>query len=336
VTGQRVGVIGTGATAVQLVPELAARAERLHVFQRTPIWVLPKPDLPMPGPVRAIFRRLPVVQDSVRLTASALVEAGMVVGVIYNRQLPQISRAIERAGRLWIRAQVRDPELRRQLTPQYGFGCKRPSMSNSYFRTFTRDDTELVTDPIERITPSGLVTADGTERELDTLILATGFLTTEPDNAPSVPVLGRGGEDLGRFWQEQRFQAYEGITLPKFPNTFGIFGPYAFTGSSWMFMVENQVHHAVRVIQEARRRGATLAEIRQEPHDDFFQDMLRRQENTIFFNNNCGTSNSYYFDRHGDAPFVRPSTALEAWWRSRHFDLDHYRFDTLEREEAAA
>jgi cation diffusion facilitator CzcD-associated flavoprotein CzcO len=326
-SGERVGMIGTGATAVQLVPEVAGTASRLSVFQRTPIWVLPKPDFPMPGPVRSVFGRLPLVQDSLRLSASAAVEAGMVVGVIYNRQFPQITRGIERAGRWWIRRQVKDPDLRQALTPRYGFGCKRPSMSNDYFRSFERDDTELVTAPIERITPAGIRTEDGVERELDTLILATGYLTSEPGNAPPMPVIGRDGRDLGKFWQEERFQAYEGISTPKFPNAFAIFGPYAFTGSSWMFMVENQVHHAVRVIKEARKRGATMAEVRQEPHDEFFEHVLKRQQNTIFFNNNCGTANSYYFDSHGDAPFLRPSTALEAWWRSRHFDLDDYSFE---------
>lgn len=97
-----------------------------------------------------------------------------------------------------------------------------------------------------------------------------------------------------------------------------------------MFMVENQATHAVRVITEARKRGATCAEIRRDPHDRFFEDILRRQQNTIFFNNGCGTANSYYFDAHGDAPFLRPSLALEVWWRARHFPLDHYRFEAIE------
>jgi hypothetical protein len=203
-------------------------------------------------------------------------------------------------------------------------------MSNEYFATFNRANTQLVTDPIERITATGIRTADGIEREIDTLVLATGYQTTEPENAPPIPIVGRGGRDLGSFWREQRFQAYEGVSGPGFPNAFMTFGPYAFTGSSWMFMVENQSTHAVRVIEEARKRGATVAEIRREPHDRFFEDILRRQQNTIFFNNGCGTANSYYFDAHGDAPFLRPSLAGEAWWRARHFDLDDYRFEQIE------
>jgi cation diffusion facilitator CzcD-associated flavoprotein CzcO len=324
--GQRVGVIGTGATAVQLVPWIADRAAHTYVFQRTPIWVLPKPDVAIPAPVRAAFKYLPFVQDSVRLGASAAVEVGMVAGVIYNRQAPAISRGVEQLGRAWLRRQVAAPVLRDQLTPRYGFGCKRPSFSNDYYRTFTREDTTLVTDPIARITPTGIRTKDGEHRKLDTLVLATGFLVSEPENTPSIPLTGRAGLGLREFWHSERFQAYHGTSVPGFPNLFSIFGPYAATGSSWMFMVEYQSHHAVRVIKEARKRRATAVEVRQEPHDRYFADILRRQQNTIFFNNNCGPANSYYFDHHGDAPFLRPATALESWWRSRRFDLDDYRY----------
>ena len=336
-TGKRVAVIGTGATAVQLVPRVASWAKQLYVFQRTPIWVFPKPNFRMPKLVRSAFRRVPGFQNAVRLITSAAVEGGMVVGVVYNRQFPIITRGIEAFGRRFLRWQVPDPVLREKLTPRYGFGCKRPSMSNNWLRTFARKDTELVTEPIERITPTGIRTRDGAEREVDTLVLATGYLVSEPDNVPPIPIVGRGGVALGEFWQESRFQTYEGTTVPGFPNAFSIFGPYALIGSSWMFMIEYQANHAVRVIEETRRRGATLAEVRQEPHDAFFADTLRRQQNTVFFNNRCGASNSYYFDKHGDAPFLRPATALETWWRSKHFDLDDYRYEAVgERASAPA
>ena len=326
---RRVAIIGTGATAVQLVPRAASWAQQLYVFQRTPIWVFPKLNLEIPWFVRWLYRHVPGLQNLVRLIASAAVEVGMTVGVAHNRQLPFITRAIERFGRGFLRRQIPDPVLREKLTPKYGFGCKRPSMSNHYHRSFLRDDTELVTEPIERVTASGIRTTDGKEREVDTLVLATGYLVTDPENVPPIPIVGRGGVSLGDFWQENRFQTYEGTTVPGFPNAYSVFAPYALTGSSWMFMIEYQAHHIVRVITESHRRGATLAEVRREPHERFFADTLRRQQNTVFFNNRCGLSNSYYFDKHGDAPFLRPATAIESWWRSKTFDLDHYRYETV-------
>jgi cation diffusion facilitator CzcD-associated flavoprotein CzcO len=225
-----------------------------------------------------------------------------------------------------LEAQVSDATLRAKLTPNYGFGCKRPSFSSEYYPTLCRDNVELVTDPIDAVTPTGIVARDGGLREIDTLILATGFRVFEKGNTPPYEIYGRGGVELGSYWHEQRYQAYEGATVPGFPNLFLVLGPYATTGSSWFSMVEAQTSHAVRCLREAKRRRAPTVEIKRAPHDAFFRSVLRRQHNTVLYNNNCSSSNSYYFDHHGDAPFMRPSSGLELWWRSRHFDLDHYRF----------
>ncbi|MBI2570727.1 MAG: NAD(P)/FAD-dependent oxidoreductase [Candidatus Schekmanbacteria bacterium] len=325
-SGRRVAIIGTGATSVQLTPAIAPLVERLFVFQRTPIWILSKPDAEIPAALRTLFRYLPLTQTSVRAATSLLTEIIMTFGIVYNRQLPWLVRGLERICLNHLNAQVRDAELRRKLTPSYGFGCKRPSFSKDYFPAFNRANVELVTDRIDRMTPGGIRTVDGRERTVDTLILATGFKVFEKGNTPPFEVYGRGGIELGDFWDRHRYQAYEGATVPGFPNAFMVLGPYATTGSSWFSMVEAQTTHAVRCLSEARRRGARVIEIRQEPHDAFFQDILRRQKNTVFFNNNCARANSYYFDRHGDAPFLRPASGAELWWRCRTFDLDHYQF----------
>ncbi len=328
--GRRIAVMGTGATAVQLVPSLAPLAERLDVYQRTPIWILPKPDREIPEAVKVLFERAPLSQLAARFVTTAITEVVMVLGVVYNRQVPALTHAAERAGLRHLERQVEDPELRAKLTPRYGFGCKRPSFSNEYFATFNRPNVELVTEPIRRITEDSLVTADGRERAVDTLVLATGFQVFERRNLPTYEVIGRDGVDLGAFWEEHRYQAYEGATVPGFPNYFGILGPYATSGASWFSMVEAQTRHAMRCILEAKRRKATFIEIRQEPHDAYFREVLRRQKNTVFFNNRCDGANSYYFDRHGDAPFLRPSSGLEMHLRSFTFPLRHYRFERIE------
>ncbi|MEV0247565.1 NAD(P)/FAD-dependent oxidoreductase [Nocardia sp. NPDC050712] len=331
VPGRRIAVIGTGASAVQIVPWLAEHAAATYVYQRTPIWVMPKADLPIPRLARTALDRVPGLHTGLYLLMSAATEALMTLGAVYNRQLKPLTNAVQALGRLYLRTQVPDPRLRARLTPHYGFGCKRPTMSNNYFRAFGRGGAELVTAPIEGVTATGIRTADGVHREVDAIVCATGFLVTEAENMPKVPTIGRGGQDLGKFWEEQRLQAYEGNTVPGFPNLFQTFAPYSVIGTSWLFMIEYQVTHAIRVITETRQRGAVSAEIRQEHHDEYFRRTLRRMRNTVFFANDCAGSHSYYFDRHGDAPLLRPSTMLEAWWRARHFDLDHYRYRTDER-----
>ncbi|WP_238847506.1 flavin-containing monooxygenase [Nocardia arthritidis] len=325
-TGARVAVIGTGATAVQLVPAIADRVASLAIFQRTPIWVGPKPDVPIPAPVRAVFRRIPGAQQSFRALTTALTETVMTVGIVHNKQVPLLVRAIEQVCAANLRYQVPDGRLREKLTPHYGFGCKRPTFSNHYFRTFTRDHVELVTEPIERITETGVRTRDGVHREIDTLILATGFKVFEYGNAPPFPVFGSGGGELGEWWDEHRYQAYQGASVPGYPNLFLIAGPYAFTGGSYFQLIENQSRHAMRCVAHARDRGATRVEIRPEAHRRYFEYVQRRQPNTVFYNNNCAAANSYYFDKHGDAPILRPSSAVESWWDSRTFRLSDYEF----------
>jgi cation diffusion facilitator CzcD-associated flavoprotein CzcO len=326
--GERVAVIGTGATAVQLVPAIADTVGHMDVYQRTPIWVLPKNDAEL-GELRHVFRHVPFAQRITRALFMAAVEIPFVLTTAYNKQVPQLTRAMERIGRRWIERQVRgDTELIEKLTPRYGFGCKRPTMSNDYLRSFTREDVDLITEPIERITERGIRTRDGVEREVDTLIYATGYYTTEPGNLPTFPIAGAGGRDLNGFWMEKRFQAYEGVSVPGFPNLFLTFGPYLVPGMSILTAIENAAAHATRAIGAARRRGATRVEIRTEPHERYFALMQRRVKSTVFFNNGCANANSYYFDHHGDAPLLRPGGSLDAWWRARRYDLNDYAFST--------
>jgi cation diffusion facilitator CzcD-associated flavoprotein CzcO len=210
-------------------------------------------------------------------------------------------------------------------------------VSNRYYRAFTRPNTELVTDPIDRITPAGIVTADGRERELDTLVLATGFrLSYDPENYRRVPVTGRDGFDLADFIEREPLQAYEGVSLPQLPNTFMIFGPYSWTGSSWHVMVEAQSRHAVRVIREARRRGATMVAVTPEANQRFLDFVRHRSATSLLQGNNCAHANTYYFDHHGEVSLLRPTTALEAWWASRRFPLEDYDYEALESRGSSA
>ena len=216
--GKRVAVIGTGATAVQLVPTIAPDVRQLHVFQRTPIWIFPKPDAEIPWVLKKLYERLPFTQGSARMATNISTELIMVLGVVYTKQMKPLIKTVEAICRQHLKNQVKDPETRRKLTPDYGFGCKRPSFSSDYLKTFNRSNVELVTDGIEKITPTGIVTNDGQEREIDVLVCATGFKVFENGNTPTYKVYGVNGLELGQFWDEQRYQAYQGASVPDFPN----------------------------------------------------------------------------------------------------------------------
>lgn len=322
--GRRVALIGTGASAVQVVPSIAPEVAQLTVFQRTPIWCLPKLDGPMPTAVRRALRSVPGAQQVSRLLSQGLIELTFPVAAHYATVVP-IARASENVALRHLRKQVRDPEVRDKLTPRYDLGCKRPGFSNDYLRTFNRSNVGLETAPIAQIGADSVITADGAHGPFDVLVLATGFKVFEPGNMPPFPVTGAGGADLEGFWEANRYQAYQGVSVPGFPNMFTILGPYGYNGASYFTLIENQSRHIVRCLQQARRLGATRVEVTREANDRYFAQQLGRRHRQIFFQGNCGTANSYYFDSHGDAPF-RASTTLEARWRSTRFPLSDYAF----------
>ena len=332
--GKRVAVIGTGASAVQLIPEVAPHVAHLTVFQRTPIWCLPKYDFELPARLRWAMARVPGVMGATRLLSQAFVELTFPLAAHYDRPLHLASR-FEKQAREWIREQVDDPEIAAKLTPEYAIGCKRPSFHNSYLATFNRENVALETNPIERITPRGIVTAGGAEHEVDVLVLATGFKVFDPGNFPKYPVSGRGGADLERFWHEHRFQAYEGVSVPGFPNYWLVMGPYGYNGSSYFNLVETQSNHIVRALGYARERGAAAIEVSREANDRYFAEMMRRRKRQIFWQESCGLANSYYFDDHGDVP-LRPMPTIETMWRARRFPLDDYRLEWGGGREGAA
>lgn len=320
---KRVGVIGTGASAVQLIPHLARDANHLTVFQRTPIWVLRKHDRAIPQALKTVLRRLPLVRAATRLASQAFVEI-FPLSAHYSDLVP-FAKLAERACRSFLEQEITDPELRRKLTPDYSFGCKRPTFSNDYLATFTRDNVALETSAINNITEAGVRTADGNEHELDVLVLATGFKVFEPDNMPPFPITGRRGVDLGAWWGQNRYQAYEGVSVPGFPNYYMVLGPYGYNGSSYFALIENQTRHIIRCLRHAEQLGATSVEVSAEANDRFLAEMLDRRHRQVFYRGDCTRSNSYYFDAHGDVPF-RPSPTLESNWRSARFKLSNYRF----------
>jgi len=324
-TDKRAAVIGTGATAVQLIPTIADQLSDLTVYQRTAIWVSPKPDLPVPAPVRSVFATLPLSQRMVRLVGSAVLEVMMVAGVLNYRRLPAANMMGANLCRTHLKRQIKDPELRRKLTPDYSFGCKRPTFSNDYYPTFTKKHVHLETDPIASIDQTGISTKTGHRTDVDVLILATGFDLWET-NFPALEIIGREGLNLGEFWRTNRFQAYEGIAVPGFPNLLSLNSPYSYSGLSYFTTIESQMKHMDRLLGEVRRRSARSFEVSQAANTEFLDRMTARIGDSIFELGDCGSANSYYFNQHGEATLLRPTTTLNAFREAGHFDLDDYQY----------
>jgi len=323
-SGKRVAVIGTGASAVQVIPEIASKVKQLNVFQRTPIWCFPKFDAPVSGAAR-LAMRVPGGRTVQRLLSQAFVELTFPLAANYFTVNP-LARNMADAGRAYLRSQVDDPVVRDKLTPRYAVGCKRPGFHNTYLSTFNRDNVELITDPIAGITETAVTTADGRSHDVDVLVLATGFALMDAD-AGTYPIVGPGGSSLAEFWEENRLQAYEGVSVPGFPNMFTVFGPYGYVGSSYFALIEAQTHHIVRCLAQAERTHSTRVEVSGDANDRYFAEMMRKRHRQIFWQPSCQNANSYYFDRNGDVP-LRPTTTVEAFFRSRRFPLTDYRFNT--------
>jgi cation diffusion facilitator CzcD-associated flavoprotein CzcO len=306
---------------------IAEQVAQLDVYQRTAIWMMGKPDAPVSAALQSAFRRFPLLQKLIRLLINLVVEVTMGLGFIRYRHFPWIFAWLEKKLAQSIRDQVDDPETAEKLIPDYSFFCKRPSFSNVYYPTFNRENVDLITDPIERITKNAIVTCDGREREVEAIVCATGFSVFDRSCMPNFEVIGRDGLNLGDFWESNRYQAYEGATVPGFPNFFLMMGPYSAAGASYFTMIDTQTRHLTRCLEEARKHAFNYVEVKQQAHDRDFRKVNRRREDTVLFGGNCATSNSYYFDKHGDTPGLRPVTGGEHWLRSRFFSLRDYRFE---------
>lgn len=324
--GRRIAVIGTGATAVQLIPELAEDAGDLTVYQRTAIHVVPRLDFGYPRWVKRLFGRIPLTQRAIRTITDAIYEFFNYV-VLHQGKL--LYRRLDIGGadvaKMYRFATIRDPELRRQLTPDYDLGCKRPTFSNRYYRTFTKPTVHLQTSGIAEIEPDGIVANDGTRTQIDTLVLATGFDLWEA-NIPAIEIIGRDGRNLGKWWRENRFQAYQGVAIPYFPNYLSLASPYAFIGLNYFNTMEYQMRLMGRLFGELTRRGAKTFEVTEEANERYLQEMTDKVGDSVFAVGDCATARSYYFNPHGEATLLRPTTAKTAIREASEFPLTDFTF----------
>jgi cation diffusion facilitator CzcD-associated flavoprotein CzcO len=250
---QRIAVIGSAASAVQIVPEIVQEARQVHLFQRTANWVLPKQDTPYTEQQLSAFRSDHALLDAEREETYRQIDEGMTFANAEQLQ------EMERIG-LESLAQVEDPVIREKLRPQHPYGCKRPLLSNTFYPAFNRTNLELVTEPIERILPRGVRTEDGREREVDLIVYATGFSATRYLSA--LDVTGRGGLPIDDAWHDGA-NAYLGITTAGFPNLFMLYGPNTNNGSI-LEMIEHQTNHVLRHVERIAREGLAWVDVRPE------------------------------------------------------------------------
>jgi len=327
-TGKRVAVIGTGASAIQIVPELAKQAARLDVYQRTAPWVMPRRDVAYRPWQKWLLRTFPPVQRLARASVYLAREATVPMFVA----LPGLGKLAARSGIHNIDKAISDPVLRAKVLPHFALGCKRVLLSNDWYPALTRSNVQLITEPIRRLTETGIVTGDGTERQVDALIVATGFLPTELPIAQQIK--GTHGQTLSDAWSAHGIQAYKGSTVAGFPNLFMVVGPNTGLGhSSMVYMIESQLAYLVDAWRTMRRHDLATVEVLPEIQQAWNADLQRRMRRTVWHTGGC---RSWYLDAHGRNVTLWPRTTYTFRRLTKRFDLAAYRSTALADRPAAS
>ncbi|TJY62285.1 NAD(P)/FAD-dependent oxidoreductase [Sinimarinibacterium sp. CAU 1509] len=316
--GKRVAVIGTGASAIQFVPQIQKQVAHLDLYQRTPPWIMPKPDRPISEGERGLYRRFPVLQRAYRTALYWTLEA-RVLGFAIN---PKIMKLLEGQARKHIARQIADPALRAKLTPDFTFGCKRVLISDDYYPALAQPNVDVVTDGIREVRASSVVTTDGVERPVDCIIYGTGFKAQDP--LPRGAIFGRGGVDIVDAWT-QGPEAYKGTTVSGFPNLFMLMGPNTGLGhSSMVYMIESQIAYVLDAVLQMRAKGWAAVDVkadRQTRYNDGLQAALKKAIWT------AGGCKSWYLNAQGRNTTLWPSFTFKFRQALAHFDADNYQVE---------
>lgn len=313
--GRNVAVVGTGASAIQFVPRIAPRAGRLTVFQRTPPWVLPKADRSVTDLERRLFARVPAAQRAYRNAIYWRLESRFAAF-----EHPRLMWAAQQVAQWHLRRQVKDPRLRRALTPDYRMGCKRTLLSNDYYPALTRPNVDLVTSAVAEVRDDRVVTRDGTEHPADVLILGTGFHVT--DAYQQLPLTGRGGRAIQEVWADG-IEAYLGTTVSGFPNLFLLLGPNTGLGhNSMIFMIESQTRYVARCLDLLDRSGGQALEVLEPEQRAFNERIQGALAGEVWTADNC---TSWYLDGEGVNRAAWPGWTWQYRLRTRRPRPEHYR-----------
>ncbi|WP_034274072.1 flavin-containing monooxygenase [Haloechinothrix halophila] len=314
--GKRVAVIGTGASAIQFVPQIAPEVERLTLFQRTPPWVMPKPDHQVPRWAKALFRRAPITQRAVRNALYWFLESR---AIGFNGH-PAIMKAGERVCRRQINKAIKDPELRAKLTPDYRMGCKRVLQANDYYPALARQNVDVITDGIAEVRERSIIDSAGVEHEVDAIIYGTGFHVT--DAFDYLDITGENGRDLSTEWAEKGMTTHKGITVEGFPNLFFLLGPNTGLGHmSVVFMIESQARYVIGAINHVERSGARALRVRSDAQEEFQREIQDKLAKGVWSTGGC---TSWYLDAKGVNRTLWPGFTWKYWLETRKVDTSDY------------
>jgi cation diffusion facilitator CzcD-associated flavoprotein CzcO len=322
-TERRVAVVGTGASAIQFVPEIQPQVSKLHIFQRTPPWIVPRRDRRLSERERRLFRRFPAAQRAARASIYLFRE----LFLLGFRHL-WLAGQIEKLARRHLERQVTDPVLRAKLLPDYAIGCKRILISNNYFPSLMRSNVEVITEGIAEVRASSIVDRSGVERAVDAIIFGTGFRVTDPPLAAHIR--GREGRTLAEVWSGSP-QAYAGTTVAGFPNLFILLGPNTGLGhNSVVYMIEAQIEHLMAALKYMWRRGACAIEPRPEAQSAFVAEVQKRMEGTVWIAGGCA---SWYLDSNGRNSTIWPDFTWRFRRRVARLNRDEYVLSFPEKAE---
>jgi cation diffusion facilitator CzcD-associated flavoprotein CzcO len=322
-TGKRVAIIGTGASAIQVIPEIAEQVAHLDVYQRTAPWVMPRHDRAYTAIERLGFRFVPGLQ---KLYRTAIYWGRETYVPAFTWQ-PKILAPVQAIAEGNIKKGISDPALRAKVTPDFQMGCKRILISNTYYPALAQENVELITDGIAEITENGVITKDGVTREIDCLIVATGFYTTDQPIAHHIK--GRDGTTLGDVWAEHGMASYKGTTTAGFPNLFQIVGANTGLGhSSMVFMIESQIAYILSALDQMETGEIASVEPTAAAQQAWTEDMQRRMKRTVWSTGGCA---SWYLDEHGRNTTLWPRSTFAFRGLLSTFDLDKYVTTTKEK-----
>jgi cation diffusion facilitator CzcD-associated flavoprotein CzcO len=310
--GKRVAVIGTGASAIQFVPQIAPKVGKLVLMQRTPPWIIPKLDVSIDERVQGLFRKLPLAQRLARNTVYWVSET-FGLGFVH----PKLMAGVEAVARNHLKSQVPDPVLREKLTPNYAVGCKRVLFSNNYYPALTRPNVEVVAAGVKEVKAHSIVDSQGREHEVDVVICGTGFDVQDP--LGPLHVYDEDGRELR---ERGSMSGYLGIAVPKVPNLFFLLGPNSGLGhNSIIFMSEAQIGYIMKCLDEMDRQQAGVIEVSERAAQEFNDDIQRQLKKMVW---NAGGCSSWYLNERGENNTLWPGFTWKYWLKTRQPEFGHF------------